>query len=1018
MPDSVTQTAPPAPSQAAAKPRRRRWPKLVAGLLVLLLVVVWFAPAIIAKTAARGRLARSASEHLNGTLDIGGASLGWFSPIELRDITLTDSRGRVIARIPKITSGRTLLGLVWNSSEPGEFVLDRPEVEIVCEKQATNLEDMLRKILEDTTPPGPTRTPLIVRIYSGTLALKDSEKGWAGEFRDLDATVTVPASRSEAITAKVSANAPGRVDAEIVVGETSRVKLAASGFALETLAPLLRRFEPELTLTGSLTTDVTATWGKGAADIDGTFRATNLAVATPGMNGDTLKLASAELPLKVAIAGRSVRVEHADFTSDVGSASLAGTFDPDEPLDKLLDRPGAKLDATVDVAKLAAALPRLLRIRDGTEFREGKLVVKVESKAEEKGTSWTGSVNTSALKAIRGGKEIHWDEPLSVEFAGRVKPGQLPTFDKLICKSEFVAINAEIKPDLVRAAANIYLDKLAARLAEFVDLEGVTLDGRGSAWVIAQRTPAGEFKADGGGELKQFAVADRSGKGIREPELKLTFSANGSAPDAKPVSIASATLGITAGADELHLRLLEALPDAKQLAGGKFDAKLTGDLARWRKRLAGSSTTANAYPIAGRVAASVRFQHAGSLTSFAGSIDVTNFVLGTTTDPDWAEPTLRLELDGSYTESTDTLALTAAKLERPGLQLAVAGTITKFDTTTEASLTGSTTYDMAKLTPKLRELLGGNFAAEGKGSKPVALAGSLTPPRKPGAKEPPNVFGSLTAELGFGWNSLHAYGFEMGAGELRTKLADGTARVTPVVATFGGGKVTLAPTIHLDPAPGEVTFAKGMLVEKAKLTPAACAGAVGYALPVIANAGQAEGEISVLLDENHIPLGNPRKAKVKGTVTIHKATVSAGPVVTEIAKLLGADGATMTLANEQAVPVRVENGRVYHENLGLKIGAYTINTTGSVGFDSTLDLVADVPIPGGLPGFKNTPALAKVLSGKRVQVPVKGTLAAPMLDARAFQFAVAKLAQDAAKDVGKDLLHKELDKLFPGMPKK
>src|SRR5262249_51115347 len=155
-----------------------------------------------------------------------------------------------------------------------------------------------------------------------------------------------------------------------------------------------------------------------------------------------------------------------------------------------------------------------------------------------------------------------------------------------------------------------------------------------------------------------------------------------------------------------------------------------------------------------------------------------------------------------------------------------------------------------------------------------------------------------------------------------------------------------------------------------------------------------------------------RKATAKGTVVIHKATVSAGPVVGEIAKLLGADGVTMTLANEESVPLRVENGRVYHENFSVKVGGCTIKTSGSARFDSTLDLVADVPIPGGLPGFKNAPALAKALTGKRVNVPIKGTMGAPVLDPKAFQAAIAKLAQEAAKDIGKDVLNKELQKLF------
>src|SRR5262245_2675943 len=147
MPDPVTQPPPPAPTPAAvapatpAKSRRRRWPKALAGLLALLLLGVWFAPTVVAKTGLRNRIARQAAADLNGSLDVGGASLGWLSTIGLRDVTLTDREGRVVARIPKVTSSKSLLAILRDRSGLGEFTFHSPAVEVVCEKNSTNLED-------------------------------------------------------------------------------------------------------------------------------------------------------------------------------------------------------------------------------------------------------------------------------------------------------------------------------------------------------------------------------------------------------------------------------------------------------------------------------------------------------------------------------------------------------------------------------------------------------------------------------------------------------------------------------------------------------------------------------------------------------------------------------------------------------------------------------------------------------------------------------------------------------------
>lgn len=1129
---SAVPLAGPQSNAPVAKTRRRRWLKILVGLFVLVLLLIAAAPTIVAKTGLRNRLARQAARDLNGTLEIGSASLGWFSPVELRDVTLTDSQGRVVARIPKVSSSRTLLGLLRDRSDLGEFTLERPAIEVVCTKQTTNLEEVLRKYIDADSPKSPTRPGVIVRVAGGTLTLRNSENGASSEFRDLDATATIPATRAEPIGIKIVATATGKLDADIALGESSRVKLTANGFALEVLAPLLPRFEPNLVVAGLLTANVTATWGKDTASVEGKLAATNLAVSGTWLNGDTLRLASVNLPLNVTKSGRAVRIEQAELVSDIGRVSMSGAFDPDEPIERLLDRPGVKLDANVQLAKLAATLPKLLRVRAGTELREGNLVVKVESKATPEGTAWTGNVNTSALKAMRDGREIKWDEPLSIEFTGRFKPGQLPVFDKLICLSEFIAIQAEMKPESIRAAANIYLDRLAVRLADFVDLGGATLDGRGTAMLVVQRAPDGSFKGEASLELKQFAFTDRDGKGLKEPQLTIRLAGSGKALDDGPLSVSIATATISAGKDELRLTLLEPISDAKKLSSGKIDAKLEGDLGRWWSRtgsfvtlpkhylLGGAASvrgtirfapeavaidrlsltlvnarfrgagldleepkmdavadlsidrksgitsferfTINSNPLTvtngklvinapekgeivvegggpavvglnrlgrtlklytnpggpeslrGRGTGPIRFRHSAGITTFGGTLDFVNFSYGLPTAPDWTEPTLRLEADGSYTESNDTLALKVAKAERPGLALDATLTFAKFDTTSELNLNGKVDYDLAKLSPKLRELLGGGFSGQGKGSAPITLAGSLSPPTKPGTKARTGALAAMNGELRIGWDSLHAYGFDVGRSELHGKLTNGVCRVDPIAATFGGGKVTVHPTLFLDVEPGAVTLAKGKLVDRAKLTPAVCADALGYALPAIAKSGMAEGEISILLDENRIPLADADKARVKGQIVIHKGTVAPGPVVGEIAKLLGAGNVAMTIANETIVPIRVENGSVHHQNFAVQIGGFSIATSGSVGFDGKLNLMADVPIPAGF--LKSSPIAAKALAGKRVQVPITGTLTKPTLDPKLFQLAIAKLAQEAAKDVGKELLNKELEKLFQGMP--
>lgn len=1108
-----------APPPVAAKPRKRRWPRRVLGLFVLLTVAVWFAPAVAARTGLVGRVVRSATADLRGTVEVGGASLGWLSPVELRDVVVKDRQGRVLLTAPKVTSSKTLFGFVRDRSDLGSFAVDRPAAEVVCETGGTNLEDALAEYLKDDgRPKAPARPAVTVTVADGSLTVRAGDR--VTEAGGIAATVAVPASRAEPVTAKLSATSPGKLDADLSVGDRGTAKVVAAGFPLDALAPAVRRLQPGLSLAGVLTADVSASWGKddqgrATAKAEGAINARDLDIGGPWFKGDRLHLASADLPVKLELTGSALRVERADLSCDLGTASAAGAWDLDGKLDDVLERAGLTAALDLDLAKVAARVPHLLRLRPGTEVREGRLTARLASHANPAGTTWEGSVRTTALKAVRDGQPVEWAEPLDVEFRGRLPAGHLPTFDKFVCKSDFLAVNAQGSAEQFRAAANVYLDRLSARLGEFVDLHGVTLSGEASAWVIAGRGKDGAFKLDAEAHLKNFAFADGGRHSLAEKELAVKASAAGAWVKGGPVRLDTGSVSLTAGGDRLEAKLVEPVPDARQFAGGKLSASLAGDLARWAARVRSVAPVPPHYVFGGNATASgtvrlgsdavtvdrllvsvekavfrgagldvneplvnaagdvavnlksgvaewtdaqltsapltvkggkmtfeglaggeaavtgtgpaaaqldrlgktlgldgfkgtaagpVRFRWQGDTTTFAGSLDLKDFSYGDPAKTGIHEPAAKLELDGKYELTPDRVTLSQAHVERPGLTVDGKGTLAGFGGPQDVELSGTLGYDLAALTPELRAAVGGNFQATGKGSRPFAVRGSL-------------ATGKLTADGGLGWDALKAYGFDVGKGELTAKLADGRGTISPITATFGGGRITLAPTVRLDTPAAEVSFAPGTVVDQAKLTPEACAGAIGFALPAIAKASHAEGDISLVLGDNRVPLADFAKASVRGKLLIHQASVGAGPVMSEVFKLLGQPSARMTLANEQVVPIAVENGRVYHENLALTVNGYTVKTTGSVGLDGGVSMFVDVPIPGTFPGLKNNPALKKAVEGKVVKVPVGGTLGKPAVDAGAFNRAVAELARGAVKDAGRDLLNKELDKLFKGMPK-
>ena len=102
--------------------------------------------------------------------------------------------------------------------------------------------------------------------------------------------------------------------------------------------------------------------------------------------------------------------------------------------------------------------------------------------------------------------------------------------------------------------------------------------------------------------------------------------------------------------------------------------------------------------------------------------------------------------------------------------------------------------------------------------------------------------------------------------------------------------------------------------------------------------------------------------------------------------------------------------RVYHQGMQMTVKDVVIRTSGSVGTDQTISLVAEVPIRDE---WLSRSRYLTALRGQTIQVPIRGTLTNPKLD----QSALTQITQQAAAGTanrylqgGVEKLDRELDK--------
>ena len=97
---------------------------------------------------------------------------------------------------------------------------------------------------------------------------------------------------------------------------------------------------------------------------------------------------------------------------------------------------------------------------------------------------------------------------------------------------------------------------------------------------------------------------------------------------------------------------------------------------------------------------------------------------------------------------------------------------------------------------------------------------------------------------------------------------------------------------------------------------------------------------------------------------------------------------------QQSIPLAVENGRVFHEGIKFSHDELEIRTSGSVGFDQSVNLVAKIPIADEWIEGKR---YLTGLRGQSISIPIGGTVNRPVIDRAAVQKLSTDLVRNAAQ---------------------
>jgi hypothetical protein len=414
----------------------------------------------------------------------------------------------------------------------------------------------------------------------------------------------------------------------------------------------------------------------------------------------------------------------------------------------------------------------------------------------------------------------------------------------------------------------------------------------------------------------------------------------------------------------------------------------------------------------------------------------------------WREPLVKLAGHKLYDHRRDRLSVTDFSADAATTHVVLKGTIDRCTDRCVADLSVAMDYDLADLTAKLRPVFGPHVQLAGREKGRLTITGPLRQPAPAGSAESPEkqapaamtvaltsatrrsaverglVPPQLMAAGDFAWQSANIHGLLVGQGNLQAALAEGVLHFTPLQLPVSEGRFQARPRIDLRADPATLHIDKGPLVENVRISPEMCQTWLKYVAPLLADATRAEGRFSVTLDRAEVPLTETAASDILGQLTIHTAKVGPGPLAQEFITLAeqikslidgrpGGGGSrqasTWLVIPEQEVRFDVTDGRVQHQGLTVTVGDVVIRTNGSVGFDETLSLTAEVPVRDEWVAGKQ---YLKALKGTVLRVPVGGTLSQPRVDARHLQKLTRGAVRDAAGRLIEEELNRGLERLF------
>lgn len=969
--------------------RRRRWPWILLGVFLILVLLVALTPIYLSSDGFRRMIQAKISRSAGGTAGIGNLSIGWRKGVQVSDFSFREDSGWASVSIDAIDAQPRLASLFGGNFSLGRTVVDNPSIDIDLRKRpapAPKTGDsapsmppvaalaMLNDIVVNDASIRVTDTSgKMVRIgqLNSTLSLR-----LPGQTSRIQAAMVVGEDEDAATVRVDGAITPAR-DARgwTLEGTSGDVVVEVNDLNLDSLAPILELAGLDLRAQGRVSADVTSAVVDGKLEtLKGTVTGRDVNIGGAVLKGDRLQTSELTVNTQLTRQGQTIKIDRLDARTDWANVTASGTLptSPQSLTDLLKSESDYSLQGQFDcnLPALLSQMPNTFGLKEGTQITDGKASGRINTSTEAGRATIVAQTEITGLAGTVDGKPLTLSEPVSAnlrlsadETSVRVDTMEVSAaFGRITAGGDFNEVNYDGQIDLAR---------LQSELGQFADLGPYQMTGdlTSKGQVTIQDD---HIAATGTVSARQLVLTSPDGNSVSEPSADIAFAFDlDQARDVLAVSQldAKGSFGSIAVKDgTVPLDKASSVPMDVDIIADRLDlqkitpyAVLFGSLPEdiRLKGIAGSTLAVTSEEGAYRIQTQ--------------DTQIQNFVLATDANEPFSQKQVTVAFDVAVNPEAKAVKVRTFQLESP--QIKIQGDFTKARQAEQVVISGTLEGECDWQAVGQVASLALPEGLELSGRRAISLEFASTYP----ANDPNAMMANLDGSARAGFDTAQYKGLNIGATDVQIQVRNGLLSVEPFSTTVNNGQLNFAGQADFK-QPDRLLRTSGplMLAKGIELNQEMTGSLLQYVNPLFANVTGISGVANFECQTLAIPLaaGLERKAEVVGTISADNVLVEASGLLDKILSATGQNlrGQTLTL---RPTKLNLQDGVVRYDDMQIDVGDNPINFRGAIGLDQRLDMT--ITLPWTLKG-RTARVDEEGKAGPRIEVPLTGTIKNPNLD--------------------------------------